>query len=453
MAALAALVGLAVIGLAACGAATGNPYQPPADWHDITPPTGEQITSYAISSDVPGLIVACIGDQTAHTSAAPMGPAHIWRTRDAGAHWQRLPTTHFYGGCRVALPAGGHGTVFAENYYSAQFISVSHDAGDTWQTLATSADLQAVFVLFSAGVYRDGQLYSLGAGVYRDGQLYSLGAIARGQAGSALPGSLFASTDDGRTWDTLDASADPLAGQGFFATGLTPDYRTPGAWYRLMAQAYQGFSSNAQGGAGSTSSSLPATVLEHSSDNGRTWTALGPIGPRGTLSYWLSPGAMPATTPSQPDRLCAGFYPMVSAGGLDGVHDVAVYGSDDGGVTWTGATVAPSSWAAQPVLAMDTRGNCYTAAWAGPACWTCDQLDQDSTTFWRLAPGSSASPQQIARVTDLRISTLGVADLPGEVAPRLLAVVYTPQPGIICRGDICPPEVPHPPHLIWQPAT
>src|SRR5262249_17311110 len=155
-----------------CGVATGNAYTPPADWHDITPPTGEQITSYAISPDVPGLIVACIGDQTAHISAAPMGPAHIWRTRDAGAHWQILPTTHSYGGCKVAMPAEGHGTVVAENLLgpqasAQQFITVSHDAGDTWQTLTTDATyplaLQAVFTLLSAGAYRGGQLYSVGA--------------------------------------------------------------------------------------------------------------------------------------------------------------------------------------------------------------------------------------------------------------------------------------------------
>jgi hypothetical protein len=481
--ALAAVVGLAVLGLAACGVATGNADTPPADWHDITPPTGEQITSYAVSPDVPGLIVACIGDQTAHTSAAPMGSAHIWRTRDAGAHWQMLPTTQFYGGCEVAMPVGGHGTVFAENLLGTQanppqFITVSHDAGDTWQTLATDANypntLQEVFRLLSAGVYRGGQLSSLGA-------------IALGQAGNALPGSFFVSADDGRTWRTLDASADPLAQQGFFPTGLTPDYHSPGAWYRLMARSEQWFSSNAQGGAGSTSPDLPATVLEHSSDGGRTWTVLGTVGPLGPLSYGQSLAgggsfsAMLATTPGQPDRLCAGFYPAVqgnmtgqqgadapAAGtALDAVgtshttpwsmplppyeppHDVALYGSDDSGATWRGATVAQSSHAAQPVVAMDAHGDCYTAASTGPDFPTSDELDQVSTTFWRLAPGPSAKAQQIARITRLDVSTLGVTDFPGKAAPRLLAVVYTPQPEIICQGNVCPTEAPHPPHLIW----
>ncbi len=484
--ALAAVVGLAVLGLAACGVATGTAYTPPADWHDSTPPTGEQITSYAVSPDVPGLIVACIGDQTAHTSAAPMGPAHIWRTRDAGVHWQMLPTTQFYGGCQVALPAGGNGTVFAENLggpqaNSPQFITVSHDAGDTWQALATDATypttLQAVFTLLSAGAYRDGQLSSLGA-------------IALGQAGNALPGSFFISADDGRTWRSLDASADPLAQQGFFPTGLTPDYHAPGAWYRLMARSEQWFTSNVQGGAGSTLPDLPATVLEHSSDGGRTWTTLGAVGPRGPLSYGqpLAEGgsfsAMLATTPGQPDRLCAGFNPAVlgnttgqqgadapAAGrALDAVHRsrstpwsrplppyesphlVALYGSDDGGATWRGATVAQSSLAAQPVVAMDAHGDCYTAASTGPAFPTSDELDQVSTTFWRLAPGPSATAQQIAHMTRLDISTLGVTDLPGKAAPWLLAVVSTPQPEIMCQGDVCPTEAPHPPHLIWRAA-
>lgn len=481
-----AMAGLAVLGLAACGITTGASFQPPTRWSDITPPTSEQAASYAISPDVPGLIVACIGDQTAHISAAPMGPAHIWRTRDAGGHWQVLPTSQFYGGCSVAMPAGGHGTIFAENLLGPpadppQFIAVSHDAGDTWQTLGTADDyhttLQAVFTL-------------LGAAVYRGGRLYSLGAMAGGAVGNTLAGSFFASADDGRTWTRLDASADPLAQQGFFPAGLTADYHTSSAWYRLMARSEQWFVSNAPGGTHVIPPNLPATVLEHSSDGGRTWTPLGTIGPTGPLAYGFSLtaggsfSAMLATTPGQPDRLCAGFYPSVlrSTTGQQGAdtvpasvasvaadaarmsrtrprsmplppyappREVALYGSDDGGATWRGATIAQGGGAALPIVSMDARGDCYAAANAGPAFPTSDELDQVSATVWQLAPGASAAPQRIARITRLGIGALGVTVLQGEVAPRLLAVVYTPQPEIICQGDVCPTEASHPPHLIW----
>ena len=64
-----------VLALAACGVNTGGnipPYSVPAQWHDVSPPTADPIANYAISPDVPGLIVACIGGTTGNMSASPM---------------------------------------------------------------------------------------------------------------------------------------------------------------------------------------------------------------------------------------------------------------------------------------------------------------------------------------------------------------------------------------------
>src|SRR5262249_45835991 len=80
--AFAAGLAIALLALAACGT-SGNtsPYSVPVGWYDVSPPTADPIASYTISPDAPGLIVACIGAQTGHMSASPLGPATLWRTR------------------------------------------------------------------------------------------------------------------------------------------------------------------------------------------------------------------------------------------------------------------------------------------------------------------------------------------------------------------------------------
>jgi hypothetical protein len=103
-----------VMTLAGCGPLPGGDaavWHLPAGWHDITPPDGRSIASYAVSPDVPGLMFACIGAPENYTSASPMGPATLWRTRDGGDHWQALHVDGLNAGCEVRMPRGGQGTL------------------------------------------------------------------------------------------------------------------------------------------------------------------------------------------------------------------------------------------------------------------------------------------------------------------------------------------------------
>jgi hypothetical protein len=126
----------------------------PAGWTDVTPPTHQYVANYAFSPDVPGLIVACIGDRAADVAGATVtpgtgnqavGPAKLWRTRDGGAHWQALGLSGLRSGSTASLPRGGdggNGTIFTTiqgGSYGTGTLVVSHDAGDTWRPVETSS--------------------------------------------------------------------------------------------------------------------------------------------------------------------------------------------------------------------------------------------------------------------------------------------------------------------------
>jgi hypothetical protein len=489
---LALALALALI-LAACGVNASQslpPYTVPANWHDISP-TGDPIASYAISPDVPGLIVACTGSKTGNMSASPLGPATLWRTRDGGAHWQRLAVSGYIAGCEVAFPAGGNGTLFALNLDGGQFIQVSHDAGNTWKTIAHDTgdpyrDIQQRFALLAHGVYRDGQLYT-------DGQADTAAAASAAAAatastlnpppaaGSAAParadiGSAFSvSVDDSQTWTAVEAAPDPLLQQGYVPLAIAADYRAPGAWFRLLGPRF----SSSYGGS-------DALVLEHSTDGGQTWQAVRPIGlgDHGTYGGFGDGGlatATLATEPGQPARLCAALSPQVfdqraslpSSSGPSGLgadaagsvlrgppapipHDIALAGSDDGGQTWSATIIVKhqsnyDGYAAGPGVATDPHGNCYLAEMSSQGGDTATAL----VTIWRLAPIPGATPVVIARMTGQSISTFAISPDSANHVPRLVAVAntYTAPTEIICQGNICPPEPPTPPpHLIWAPA-
>jgi hypothetical protein len=358
---------LGVIGLLAAvlhGLLAQNGIAPPAGWQTRTPPTVEQFASYAVSPDVPGLIVACIGDQTPHVSAGQMGPAHIWRSRDAGRHWQKLEVSGFYAGCGIALPAGGRGTVVVLNHLDTEeYVAVSHDAGDTWKTVASEGSVQ-----WDREVVRS-TFNSLSTGIYRDDRLYALTptqTTADRQPGAYLAKVLAYTPDDGATWIPIETTPDPLGAQGFLALTIAADYRAPAAWFRVLARGPYPAQSSA-----ASAAVFPAAYLQHSTDDGRTWTTLGPIGPggpTGAARYYYELGSVGiATTPSHPSRICASFVasqltrtgaaartdgaltalgaaiPAVPAIALGPPYreplDVALEASSDGGHSWTGGTI------------------------------------------------------------------------------------------------------------------
>lgn len=452
---LLTLTGIALL-VTACGASDSNSattYHTPTGWHDVTPPTTQSIAAYAISPDVPGLIVACIGDKTAHVSAAPMGLATLWRTRDGGAHWSHLPAMQFSAGCELAFPSGGHGTLFALNLYGDGAIRFSHDAGDTWKTVATGS-----------GTSSDGiqQLFAaLAGGVYRDGLLYVATASQAANAEAALVSTFSMSSNDGATLTALGAGSDPLAHQGFLPLAIAADYRSPNAWFRLLGSP-----------AGNNPPPSPA-VLEHSTDGGHTWSVVGPVGPTGSFSYYGN--ATLATTPLHPGRLCAGisaevwlqaaatktsaplaYGSAVHTGNTLGPpapepRDVALVATDDGGTTWSSATVDKHrrdyGRAVQPGVSIAPDGRCFLA----------DEKSEfgdgtaNVTTLWEVTTTALAGPQIVTKITGQAVNAFGVSYGSDGQFLRFIAVTQTATESKPCTSSPCTFSITgNTPHLIWS---
>lgn len=439
---------------------------PPAGWQTRTPPTNEQFASYAVSPDVPGLIVACIGDQTPHVSAGKMGPAHIWRSRDAGRHWQELGASGFYAGCEIALPAGGRGTVVVESHFvSHEFVAVSRDAGDTWKTVASEGTMQwdvvrSVFAALSAGIYRDGRLYALDP----------TQTTADVQPGANSAKMLAYTANDGATWIPIETTPDPLGAQGFLTLNLAADYRARDAWFRVLARG-----PNAAQSSTASAAASPAAYLQHSIDGGRTWTTLGPIGPTGAAPYYYEPGSVSiATTPNQPSRICTTFAGNVSqltgtgtAARIAGTAvpaqgavlaltlgppyraplDVAIEASNDGGHTWTGGTIVHHQHNEGFVggAALDQRGNCYLADNVTGS--KADGTPTTDATIWQLQSEQSDG-EPAYRMPGQSARLVGVSPFGGGQPAELVATIETPQPPTFCIGDVCPSYTPHPPQLL-----
>jgi hypothetical protein len=462
-----------VLLLAACGSGGQSgeavPFHLPTGWHDVSPPPDDDLASYAISPDVPGLIVACTAKRTGHVSAdLGSGPPTFWRTRDGGAHWQRLDTP--MPTCGGVFPEGGHGTLFALSGASPLTLYVSHDAGDTWRSVLTDdgtpgRDLSARFELLARGVYRDGALYTAGQADTAASARASATATASSlaptpditpQTRDRVSNAFSSSTDDSRTWTEVETTLDPYIAQGNASLAIAADYSAPGAWFRLLGPSY--------GGAGQAQA-----VLEHSTDGGYTWASLGNIGPAGM--YYGPGSALLATSPAHPAAVCAAFAPEVSGqsaaqtsagGNIQAVprlgpprlppHELALATSSDSGRTWHTTTLAPVSgpYASliSPGVTMDAQGRCDATTSVGyPYSDTSPTI-----SVWQADPKSTAQALTVAQMRDHTVSMATVVTVGG--AERIVAVAETYQPfqEIICQGDVCPPEPPLPaPHLIWRP--
>jgi len=442
------------------GGVFGGPpaFELPAGWHDVTAPTSETIASetiasetiasetiasYTVSPDVPGLILACIGEKAGRLSADPMGPAGLWRSRDGGARWERLPSPSLLAGCAMATPLGGRGTFFIfEELAAGQPIRVSHDAGDTWRALnprwfGGMRDPHALFQSLAGAMYRDGTLYSFG---------------------SDAPTAFISSTDNGATWANPSSAPDPPLDEGFLTLGIAPDYRAPGAWFRLLDPPWNV----------SVNEKLRA-ILEHSDDGGRTWASLGPLGPVG---HSLGGGLrVLATTPERPSRLCVMIAAEVTgntpsapprAGGArtsapagppaPTPTDVALFGSDDGGLTFGGGTIAQHrreyGGPVSPGPAIGPNGDCYLAEDAS-------DLQTTTTTFWRLPAGAGTTNTVVRRLSGVVIYTFALGPIPAGQPPHLYAVATMAEP---FKRNICDADAPcydlprQTPHLIWTAA-
>jgi hypothetical protein len=291
----------------------------PPQWHNATPHGYIVLTSFAASTDEPGLAFAC---GSLFTLAWPqpwsIGSTRYWRSTDGGAHWQlfqppfqesALPfQSSQY--CDLAMPPGGNGIVLATvssggNANGPETVWMSHDAGNTWHQVDLPGSAENV--------------------VYRNGVLYNTTDFGNS-------GAFGESMDDGATWSVQVPSPDGLVRQGWRVDSMVPDYRAQGRWYRELSRA----------------GSIP--VLEQSEDNGSTWSVVGPIGTSAVGALTL------ATTPVVPGRLCAG---QVSGE----TRNVILLASGDGGRTWRAGIMPTTLNRAQGEttfnLAMGATGECY----------------------------------------------------------------------------------------------
>jgi hypothetical protein len=298
----------------------------PPDWHNATPHGNLILQDFAVSTDHPGLAVACASLFTlAWPAPWSLGATHYWRSTDGGAHWQMIePPFGSRDDCNMAMPPGGNGTVLAavsaspDPYDRAPAtLWVSHDAGTSWRQVVTAAAEDAAESLHM-GIH---------AVVYRQGRLY--GGM---DFGSSAGGGAFAvSTDDGATWASLEQRPDPLEQGGWQVIAVVPDYRSDGWWYRELTIA------------GS------APVLEQSHDDGNIWSVIGPIG-------LASRGLNLATTPLASDDLCAGPY-------LGDTNQVPLLASADDGRSWQTGTMPDALKDVQGETALNiaigATGTCY----------------------------------------------------------------------------------------------
>jgi hypothetical protein len=434
----------------------------PPGWHDATPPTTEAITSYAVSPDVPGLILACIGDRAGSLSASPMGPAHIWRTRDGGATWAQLSQPNVTAGCQIAPIRGEPGTFFiSDDLASTPVLWVTHDGGGSWAQVQVSG--QTAGNLPASARTQIAYQY-LKQGIFRDGKLYTPGTPVGGPGGPAgMPSDAFAvTTDDGRSWTPLGAAevAGPDGGAGGTLRGIAADYRMNGAWFGLRASASTSSPSSASG-------SAAEALIERSADDGYTWKV---------VARMPVPGAVPqnneiviASTPNRPSRVCVALWALTPQqqastaphGTLDLQSEPAVglpppvpaqvslYGSDDGGLTWHGGTVVQYQreygGATMPGLQIDPVGNCYLAT------TLVRFATSDATTVWRLAPGAS-TPQALVALHGILLGSFALSRDPAGSGQRFVAVAGAAGPLVV---NVCHDPAPCvepkavPPRLIW----
>ncbi len=272
--------------------------------------------------------------------------------------------------------------------------------------------------------------------------------------------------DDGRTWTPLEATPDQLLAGGYGVATIAADYRASGAWYRLLT-APQTVSDGIL--------RTPDALLEHSTDNGRTWTVISRIKMAGGIPAGPGDLNMLATTPSQPARVCVALDAQMSFGqsasspsqawaASDVIalapqappppvpQQVSLYGSDDGGATWQGGTVAQYAnvygGAAPPGVGIDGAGNCFLAT--THVLYT----PNDTTTIWRLAPGAPAA-QAVIQLQGSVLGYFALALSPDGSSRRLVGVANkAPEQEIDCEpnGTCVDPTPVVAPRLIWTDA-
>jgi hypothetical protein len=364
-------------------------------WHPIVPPTQDSVPSYAISQDVPGLIIACMGSTSEQSDRTHFGPAHLWRSRDEGAHWQQLSAPiPLSAGCAVTLLAGGKGAAAIYDYESDTLI-VSPDAGESWRIVKQLLPHEIAanrFTSLQQAIYRDGRLYA---------SLIFNEVIAR----------VFSVSDDtGLTWTELQQTPTPAAGdQPVMTEQFTPDYRVSNAWFRYSLHAHN-------------NGALPSfTSVDHSSDNGRTWQEVSKLDFEGAMPP--QNGRSLVSRPEQPSRLCEGLIILVSVQGFRFPRfDLVLGQSEDAGRTWRYIRVTRVSqhrlFEGDPAVQMDAAGRCYTAI--SPINDGTNRTHPTNATLLCWLSGTTTQPSVIASFRLQVIQTFAVFPLASGTGIHLL---------------------------------
>jgi BNR/Asp-box repeat len=331
----------------------------PHGWHNITPHGNIVLYDFAASTDTPGLLIACGSAWSItwnDTSTWLPGRLHFWRSSDGGATWELLHPPFGDGQeCAVSMPTGEPDTAMATVDSASDPSSssnrattwVSHDAGISWHLVATA----------SANSDSASSDYGPGSN-YRHGLLYGYGV-----SGGAANFTLAYSADDGATWAPLPSTPSALQQQGWQiasdSSSPVPDYRGDYWWYRAVSLQGQ------------------PPMLEHSTDDGRTWTLVGAIGTEPMQSVLL------ATTPALPDHVCAAH--------LSGeTTHLSLFASADGGKTWQAgampARLANTTGETGFSLQIGANGDCYQGYHYHRAQTPAQENDY---AFLRLAPRST----------------------------------------------------------------
>ena len=179
--------------VACCGVASSSLLYPnpvPSGWHNATVPGNEPLASYALSPDVAGLALACVGAPVNNLENSPLGPGSLWRTHDGGASWQKLSSSGILPNCQLVAPPGGNGLYFALGlFHNGAAVSVSTDAGSHWTGLNPALKFTTSMGFVLAGT------------VVRAGLLYA----PQLPTPSGLQPVMALSRDDGQTWHATES--------------------------------------------------------------------------------------------------------------------------------------------------------------------------------------------------------------------------------------------------------
>lgn len=225
-------------------------------WQEIRLPTShDMVWSFAPVPSDPSTVYAC-----ANSAHFKDNPATLWRSRDAGNHWQQMPVLFSNDtGCwvQVADDGLGHVSVLVEGGSTESFIGrgcelsalyLSRDNGATWNTLDPGAPFPLV---------EPNSLCSL---TLTPHHLYAFHyySFQSDSATHVQQQAFLMRSDDGRTWTAADAD---IGAFNYFGVQFVPERDDD----TLLANvSYQ-------------SGDEAGTTLWRSSDAGRHWRSMGKV--------------------------------------------------------------------------------------------------------------------------------------------------------------------------------